>query len=959
MDSPDDNLPTENCVASVTTVVNVDVDVVQVKENKKVRRRKRKPKVNGGFDTTDDAGCSVESSNARHTLYNESSDLEELLVKMVNLNTLSVTKTGGVNSTTVNDSRHIAENGILNLPSTSEGSQAKVKKQNPKKKKVKNVNVPPRFNNRTKGGVDTVSQVLEFLEDYSSGPDNGTTAPSVLEELIGTIAKSSVKRKQKKRPKKKNVASSEADHSVETTPKKSSHKSATVVSSKKKQEQKQEKVEEHFEEYFSEEQVMAGLQEGVLISGVIRINQRNYKEAYISSPCGEEKDIVISGLKDRNRSLEGDEVVVMLYPDEQLQASESAQKNGKVVYIKDYVHPRLCVGHLLSKKKKLNKYVVFSPKDSRIPRLKIPVSTLPEEYINNPNKYDNIIFQAKISKWTEVTLAEGVIVGMVGPAGELEVETVALLLDNNIDARPYPEDFRQYYPAPPFVIPEEEFCKREDLRHECIFTIDPLTAKDLDDAVSLKNLPNGNFEVGVHISDVSYFVHHNTPLDIAVRNKATSVYLVQRVYHMLPDELCMICSLTPGQDKLAFSVIYEITPDAQVISHRFARSIIRSCTKFAYEHAQAIIDNPDKEWTSEDFPPICNGFGPKDCVNVIKNLYKLSVIMRQRRYDNGALRIDQPKLYFELDPDTGIPIKWHIYEQKEANRLIEEFMLLANGTVAEHIYNVYPNIAFLRSHERPPTYSLKVLADKLSLFGIHLDVETAGGIHSSLMKYESFESNDVFSWARKAVLNNLCAKGMKRALYICANGNDLSHYHHYALNVPFYTHFTSPIRRYADIMVHRLLAASLGMAPKPTWTKEFTAGIARNCNIQKNSAKVAGEQSSLLYLTLFLSHKGPITTYAAVIDVKDHSFDVILYECCTTLRIYTDKLEAETTHSCNGGVASLEIKWNCGRVQVIQLFSVVPVVVHKHEDMLKLEGKLIPPPPMPTALLKSSPSNRL
>lgn len=939
MDSANDIVSTETYEESVTTVVSPDGEVIQIKQKKKVRRRKRKPKVDCGIDSTDDAGC----FNVRHSesIDDEDRDLEDLIQQMV-----SMAATDTCIHDTENDTKHIVENGVFSLPSTSEDKQVQVKKQREKKKKEKTTVSLEKGGSGKKKSTNVMEDVLEILEEITSTHAVNGTVPTVI-DLVEAVAKSTGKPKPKKKKSRKKITSStEPEYASGAVPKKSSCKSAKVTSPKKKQEEKKslKKVKvEVFDKYITEEQVNLGLRFGTLISGVIRINHRNYKEAYVSSPCGEEKDIVISGLKDRNRSLEGDEVIVSLYLDD-LKKKDSFQKNGKVVYIQDYVHPRLCVGHLQPRKKALNTYVVFSPKDSRIPRLKIPVSTLPEEYIVNPDKYDNIIFQAKITKWMEVSMAEGVILGMIGPAGELEVETVALLLENNIDARPYTEDFRQYYPALPFVIPEEEFAKREDLRSECIFTIDPLTAKDLDDAVSLKHLPNGNFEVGIHISDVTYFVQYDTPLDVAVRSKATSVYLVQRVYHMLPEELCLICSLLPGQDKLAFSVIYEITPNAEVVSHRFTLSIIRSCAKFAYEHAQAIIDNPNKVWNKEDFPPISNGFGPADCVDIIKNLYKLSVIMRKRRFENGALRIDQPKLYFELDPDTGIPVKWNIQELKEANRLIEEFMLLANQSVAQHIYKAYPTLAFLRSHMPPHVYSMKFLAEKLSLFGIHLDIQSAGGIHSSLMKYETFETNDIYAWARRTVMNSLCAKVMKRARYFCAEGDDEANFHHYALNVPFYTHFTSPIRRYPDIMVHRLLAASLGMAPEPTWNNDFTKSVARNCNIQKNSAKVAGEQSSLLYLSLFLSHKGPIETFAAVFDVKDRSFDVILYGFCTTLRIYTDKLEADIKHTSHDGVASLEIRWSHDRLQVIQLFSVVRVNVHKQEDSLKLEGTLVPPP---------------
>ncbi|XP_054288241.1 DIS3-like exonuclease 2 [Macrosteles quadrilineatus] len=712
-------------------------------------------------------------------------------------------------------------------------------------------------------------------------------------------------------------------------------------SARKKKPPSENKKQDVFEDYLSPIEIEEGLRNKTMITGSIRINAKCFRDAYVSE--GEEKDIIIEGLKNRNRALEGDEVVVLLNPPENWKVNPE-QRTGKVVLIKEEFHSRTTVGKLQSTIEPNSSYVVFSPRDSRVPRIKIPLSdpSLPAGYKHSPGAYTDTIFTAQITAWTNVNIAEGKILKEVGKSGDVEAETMAILLENNLDPTPHDPILNIFFPRLPYTIPDEEIAKRDDLRKECIFTIDPATAKDLDDAVSAKKLENGNFEVGVHISDVSHFLQPKTMLDHKVSKRATTIYLVQRVYHMLPLELCQLCSLTSGEDKLAFSVFVELTPDAQVVTHRFARSVIHSCTKLAYEHAQMVIDDLDKTFTAEDFPEVSNGFTAEDCAERIRILYKLSQIMRKRRFDSGALRIDQPKLCFHLDAETQTPLSSFIYQNKESHRLIEEFMLLANMTVAEHIYTAYPDLAFLRHHLPPKLNMMLELQKRLETYGIHLDISDAGTLHSSMLKYGSpVEGEDeTISWARYIVLNQMCAKPMLRANYFCPS-KEIPELHHYALNAPYYTHFTSPIRRYADVMVHRLLAASLELTPPPTWSHLDSKRIATICNRQKLAAKVAGDQSSLLFLALYL--REPVESLAAVIDVKDRSADVIVRDFGIVLRVYTDPLNAEIEHVSEANKSQLYIRWEgIEKVQLIQLFSVVRVLVSRDKNGLKLAATLLP-----------------
>lgn len=283
---------------------------------------------------------------------------------------------------------------------------------------------------------------------------------------------------------------------------------------------------------------------------------------------------------------------------------------------------------------------------------------------------------------------------------------------------------------------------------------DPLTARDLDDAVSCKFLPNGNVDVGVHIADVSYYLHEGTPLDALVSQKANTIYLVNDVYHMLPVELCQLCSLLPGKDSLTFSVFWEMTKDGEIISTRFERTVINSCCQLAYEHAQCMIDDPIN-FNTDQLPEIVNGFTPKYISGVVNCLQKIAINLREKRFRNGALRIDQTKLtfryifelrgiyfdftrwlYFRLDPQTGLPIDYSVYENKPAHRLIEEFMLLANISVAKRILNDFPTLALLRCHEGPNARMLDETKKTLANVGIHIDVESSGSLQSSIWKYD-------------------------------------------------------------------------------------------------------------------------------------------------------------------------------------------------------------------------------
>ncbi|XP_063382511.1 DIS3-like exonuclease 2 [Cydia fagiglandana] len=761
--------------------------------------------------------------------------------------------------------------------------------------------------------------------------------------------------------------------------------------------------------YMTLSDVEMGLKSKQLIEGVVRINPKQFTHAYVSSKDRDEQDILIEGIKDRNRALEGDIVVVEIITDSSSDEADienkkndavdemnesgdlllddvsknadkdgndtqtsfedvneddedaknntdltpkldKKQKRGRVVYLKEKVHNRTCIGVLKLMPDKNRQKALFVPRDHRIPRLNIPFTSWPDNFYKEAKSFENTLFLAKIMDWFDSRFANGKIIKNIGQSGDMVTETTAILAQNDLDVTPFGQKYSHLYPRLDYVIPEDEIKLREDCRKLCIFSIDPSNCRDIDDAVSCRKLDNGNYEIGVHISDVSHFLTEGTELDEKVAEKATTIYLVEKAYHMLPDELCMLCSLFPGVDKLAFSVFWEITDNAEVLSHRFAKTVIHSCSQLAYEHAQAILEGNEDE---SDFPEIYNGFQYKDVRDTIKILGKIGAKFRRGRFENGALRIDQPKVAFHLHPFNGLPKSFWIYESKESHQLIEEFMLLANMTVAERIYKDHPRLAFLRCHPPPSGYMMKQLAKALKPMGIDLEIDSAGSLQRSILPYVGAENEDR---GRAMVLSMLCAKPMARAKYFCADGVDDDDFHHYALNVPLYTHFTSPIRRYADIMVHRLLTASLKNSGSPEWEVDKVRMIAAQCNKQKYNAKKAGEMSTELYTLKYIEMHSPMVTEGVVVEVREKYIDVIIVAMGLNRRVYFNP-DFPGDFKCvkndaGAKLSRMEVLWHNGKdappdaphiKQVIEVFSIVKIEMHKGNEMVKVETRLVKP----------------
>lgn len=288
-------------------------------------------------------------------------------------------------------------------------------------------------------------------------------------------------------------------------------------------------------------------------------------------------------------------------------------------------------------------------------------------------------------------------------------------------------------------------------------------------------------QVGVHICDVTRYLEAFSPLDEEVLKRATTVYLVNTVYHMLPKSLLQVCSLRPGHDKLSFSVIWEMTPEAQVIKHRFAKSVVNSCYQMSYEEAQSMINEPSRDWSEAELPGLKGKFSANDLCETVNMLYGLSTHMREKRFADGALSINQPKLQIILDVETRQPMSYRLEERQESNRLIEEFMLLANMTVAKHLYDNIPDTALLRIHGKPLKRVLSRTTEDLGRLGVHLNPESAGSLQSSLSIYEktglsSLEHKFVTD-CRMMVINVLCAQSMPVIIILFSSLTPLEYFY--------------------------------------------------------------------------------------------------------------------------------------------------------------------------------------
>ncbi len=417
---------------------------------------------------------------------------------------------------------------------------------------------------------------------------------------------------------------------------------------------------------------------------------------------------------------------------------------------------------------------------------------IPKDKLNEAQNGDVVL--VKMEDWPQKADSPfGSVIKVLGKPGEHNTEIHAILAEYGL---PYdfPIEVETFANKIDTSITEEEIKKRRDIRNVLTFTIDPKDAKDFDDALSFQQLENGNYEIGIHIADVSHYVQQGTILDDEAYNRATSVYLVDRVVPMLPEVLSnFACSLRPNEEKYTFSAIFQLNNKAEILDSWFGRTVIYSDKRFSYEEAQVIIETKkniipaeisltEKEYKVSD-----------EITEVILKLDELAKILRRNRMNNGAISFDKVEVKFNLDQNAE-PVGVYFKISKEANHLIEEFMLLANRKVAEFIGKQKKTFVY-RIHDEPKEDKLFAMQGVISKFGYKLDLRDKKNISSSLNKLMS----DVNGKKEQNLIDTLAIRSMSKAEYSTENIG------HYGLAFDFYSHFTSPIRRYPDVMTHRLL----------------------------------------------------------------------------------------------------------------------------------------------------------
>lgn len=641
-------------------------------------------------------------------------------------------------------------------------------------------------------------------------------------------------------------------------------------------------AENLYREYYSVSKMMTGVRNGTLHQGIFNVSPYNYLEGSVHVPTFD-KSLLILGRENINRAVQGDVVVVEVLPkdqwkepstkiieDETMNKNENAdaEEGEAVVTEKERralqeevkrVHSkstegrpqptarvvgiakrnwRQYVGHIDEssvsqsvKQSRKQQTVFLIPMDKRIPKIRVRTRQAGE-----------IIGKrvlVTIDSWDRDSRYP---VGhFVRSLGELETkgaETEALLLEYDVQYRPFPKAVLDCLPKEghDWIVPPSKedpgWRDRRDLRHLEICSIDPVGCQDIDDALHARPLPNGNYEVGVHIADVSHFVKPNNAMDTEASIRGTTVYLVDKRIDMLPMLLGTdLCSLKPYVERYAFSAIWEITPDADIVKSEFTKSVIKSREAFSYEQAQIRVDDPSQQ---------------DDLTKAMRTLMMLSKKFKQKRMDAGALSLSSPEVRIETESETSDPIDVKTKKHLDTMSLVEEFMLLANTSVAAKIYEAFPQTAMLRRHGAPPKTNFEELANQLKVKrGLELRVSSSKELADSLDA--CVDPKEPFF---NTLIRILATRCMMSAEYFCSGTQAYPEFRHYGLASEIYTHFTSPIRRYADLVAHRQLAAAIDYEPldASVRSKGKLEAVCKNINVRHRNAQQAGRASIEYYV---------------------------------------------------------------------------------------------------------------
>jgi len=535
------------------------------------------------------------------------------------------------------------------------------------------------------------------------------------------------------------------------------------------------------------------------------VDMKSTGKAYVVLDDDAGEDVYIAA-NNTGKALHGDRVKVAMFP-----KRKNKKPEGEIVEVLQRKHTDF-VGVL-----HISHGYVFVVPDMN----SIPVDIfVPKGELNGAKNGQKVVVH--LVDWPENSGNPfGEIVRVLGNPGENDVEMEAILASHDYPIE-FPEEVEREAAAIPVKIKKDEVKRRRDFREVFTITIDPADAKDFDDAISLQKLANGHWEVGVHIADVSHYVTQGSAIDEEAFNRGTSVYLVDRTIPMLPEKLCNnVCSLRPDEEKLTFSVVFEMDDEANIIHHWIGKTIIKSCRRYAYEEVQAMIEGADGDYKDQ-----------------IMTFHHLATKLREKRTAEGSLNFHSEEVRFILD-ENGKPIDTYVREQNESHELIEDFMLLANRTVAETFGtpdSPWKNYTFVyRVHDEPNPEKLNNFVRLISRLGYTMDIST----RSKLVKSYNKLFEDVEGKGEKNLIESVAIRTMAKAVYTTENIG------HYGLSFDYYTHFTSPIRRYPDLMVHRLIERYILLHQGSVNQKEYEEYCLHCSEMEKQAEEM--ERQSVKY----------------------------------------------------------------------------------------------------------------
>lgn len=683
-----------------------------------------------------------------------------------------------------------------------------------------------------------------------------------------------------------------------------------INASRQSQESRSTAAEQLYPDYYSLSRMMTGVRAGTLHQGIFNVSPYNYLEGSVHVPAFD-KSLLILGRESSNRAVSGDVVVVEVLPKSQWKApstkiieedtlnrnenadvdeaereavvtgqerkalqEEVKRTHGKSAEGRPQPTARVVgvikrnwrqyVGHVDSssssaaRQGRKQQTVFLIPMDKRIPKIRL-----------RTRQADELLGKrvlVTIDAWDQSSrYPEGHFVRSLGDLETKGAETEALLLEYDVQYRPFPKGVLDCLPCEghdwkvPVSTEDPGWQGRKDLRDLLICSIDPVGCQDIDDALHASLLPNGNYQVGVHIADVSHFVKPNNAMDAEASIRGTTVYLVDKRIDMLPMLLGTdLCSLKPYVERYAFSVIWEITKKADIVSSSFTKSVIRSREAFSYEQAQMRIDDKLQN---------------DGLTQGMRILLKLSKKLRRKRMDAGALNLASPEVRVQTESETSDPVDVKTKELLDTNSLVEEFMLLANISVARKIYETFPQTALLRRHAAPPKTNFEELANQLKIKrGFELRTESSKAVADSLDS--CVDPKEPFFNTLVRIMATRC---MMSAEYFCSGTQSYPEFRHYGLASEIYTHFTSPIRRYADLEAHRQLAAAIDYETLDIslHSKAKLEEVCKNINVRHRNAQMAGRASIEYYVGQAL--KGRIVEEAGfVMKVFSNGFVVFV-----------------------------------------------------------------------------------